>query len=106
MIKVIEWVLSNFPETRDSDKELMIRILDYKDAKLSDRQREIIRGLNFESIRRTRQKIQEAGRFLPSKRISRGRKLKGMIVQQNIPKTKPENVQNLLEQRSILDWGE
>lgn len=91
---------------RDSDHELIIQVLIRKGFAPTKRQLEILRELSFESIRRTRQKLQQAGEFLPSPRVAKQRKLKGMITSQRIVKTKAENIDKLIREQPLpLPWG-
>lgn len=96
---VIERVLRDHPETRSSDKELYIRMFEYYGLFLNDRQKAKFRELPFvlESIRRTRQKFQEAGKYEATEKVKDFRKYKSMEVQQRIPITKPSDIQRILE---------
>jgi hypothetical protein len=81
---LVEEIMKRYPQTRDSDKELIIGVLQASGAGLSERQREILRSINFESIRRYRQKLQEEGKYLPSPEVKAQRKLKAEIIKQSV----------------------
>jgi len=74
----VERILKNYPETRGSDKLLQIKYLNqYQNTNFSQEQiQALLKAPSLESIRRSRQKIQEAGKYLPSSDvILRRRKL-------------------------------
>lgn len=102
---IIEDILRNNPKARDSDSELNIQVLLRMGVYLSDSQIDKLREINFESIRRTRQKLQQQGKYLPSERVARQRRLKSMIIQQNAPTAKPERVEYLInDQPEAIPW--
>lgn len=70
---------------RDSDKEMIIQILQFEGAELTEEQMALIRSFNFESLTRARRKLQEAGEYLPSPEIAKKRRLKGYELQQTAP---------------------
>lgn len=71
---------------RDSDGELIVQFLQlHMGADLNAAQCAIIRSINFESIRRTRAKLQEQGKFWGSPEVMRQRRIKGYEVQQTAP---------------------
>ncbi len=83
--KLVEDILKTHPRTRDSDKDLFIAVLQMLGADLSERQREIMRSVNLESVRRLRQKLQEDGQYLPSVDVAQRRKLKAQLVKDAVP---------------------
>lgn len=95
---------SNRPSTmtgvtpRDSDKEMLIQVLQFSGCKLERDQLNIIRQFNFESLTRARRKLQEAGRFLPSPEVAKKRRLKSYEVEQTAPKETPEGLQRRIEE--------
>lgn len=95
---LVERILQHNLLARSSDNELNIEVLQARGANLSEHQKAIIRDINFESIRRTRQKFQEQGKYPATDRIRRHRKFKGMQVQQMITQTKPEKVEKLIQE--------
>lgn len=70
---------------RDSDKELIIQVLQFEGAGLSAEQMDMMRRFNFESLTRARRKLQEAGEYMPSPEIAKKRRLKGYELQQTAP---------------------
>ena len=84
---------------RDSDKELIVQFLQiHMDAKLNAQQIAIIRSINFESIRRTRAKLQEQGKFWGSPEVMRQRRIKGAEVQQTTPSETAAGVQRRIQE--------
>lgn len=75
--KQVEWVLNEYPDTRDSDKDLILKVMElYYKLDLSYMQKQAIRNApSFESIRRTRQKFQEGGSFKASEEVEDSRKV-------------------------------
>jgi hypothetical protein len=69
----VEYVLANYPETRNNDKKLQVRIL--KTFYGVDRIEDILRPdvPNLESIRRCRQKLQEDGKYKSSDEVAAAR---------------------------------
>ncbi len=79
--KNVEMILRDYPETRNSDKLLILKYWElvdklpmYSMARFKDAF--VLNSTNTESIRRARQLIQEEGHYLPTKKevISRRRK--------------------------------
>jgi len=95
--RVVEMCLRDYPETRDSDRKLLVKVWEHCGLYLSEAQRHKFFGIaSPESIRRTRQKIQESGKYPASDRVKHVRELKSQIVQQNAPITKEiDNILNL-----------
>lgn len=102
---LVKRLLEQYPNTRGSDKELIIGVLQARGANLDEHQRQLLRGISFESITRARRKYQEEGLYLPSEAIQRTRKFKSMSVQQSIPSTKPDSVQELIERNPPNEQG-
>lgn len=101
--KLVEWALREFPETRNSDKELLIRVWNHLGFHLTYQQEQKFRDLpSTESIRRVRQRIQAEGKYVAVDRIRRARKMKGLVMQQNEPIAKPERIYNIIQQRSLF----
>lgn len=82
---------------RDSDKELIIQILQFRGARFSAEQLTLMRRVNFESVTRARRKLQEEGKFLPSPEVAKKRRLKSYEVQQTAPKETAEGLQARIE---------
>lgn len=104
LLPLIEDILENNPRTRDSDKELFIQVMQRRGMELTYRQIDIMRDLNFESIRRTRQKLQEQGKYRASDRVAKQRRIKSYVMQQNAPIAKPERIEKLTQQ--AISWRE
>lgn len=84
---------------RDSDGELIVQFLQiHMGAELTPAQCAIIRGINFESIRRTRAKLQEKGLYWGSPEIMRQRRIKGAEIQQTAPGETPQGLQRRIEE--------
>lgn len=67
---LVKGILRDFPETRDSDKKLYIRVFEHEGLYLTPEQQEIFSRLpSLETFRRTRQKLQEQGYYKPSQRV-------------------------------------
>lgn len=67
-------ILKNNPATRNSDFDLLFAVWKESGVELTTYQTEMIRkSFSPETIRRTRQKIQENGEYLPSERVLNGR---------------------------------
>lgn len=103
--RLIESILRDNPRARDSDRELNIQVMQRMGVNLTLAQIDKLREINFESIRRTRQKLQEQGKYPPSERVAKQRRLKSMILQQNTPTSKPERIERLIdEQPHAVPW--
>lgn len=101
----VEQALRDNLEARSDDRELIIEILQNHGADLTDQQKNLIRALSFETITRVRRKLQQEGQYLATDRVRRARKMKGMIMQQNVPGSTSKRVEAHL-QRVILPWGQ
>lgn len=97
--KVVGYILAHNQLARDSDNELIIECLQLEGANLNEWQKNVIRKLTFESITRCRRKLQEEGKYMPSDPVAKRRRLKSLIVQQNIPTTPGMKVPALIEQQ-------
>ena len=94
----IEHVLTNYPEARDSDRYLILKVWEAYGLYLSESQKDKFMGCpSTESIRRTRQKLQERGKYKASERVSRHRRIKSYVVQQNAPIASPEHLGEIIE---------
>lgn len=89
----IERVLREHPETRSSDKTLILRVWEMYGFGLSEAQKEIFMKLpQAETIRRVRQKLQEQGKYQANDQVKRQRNWKSMVAQQRMPTTKPDKL--------------
>ena len=82
---------------RDSDKELIIQILQFEGAALTEAQMDLMRKFNFESLTRARRKLQEAGEYMPSPEIAKKRRLKGHELEQVAPKETAQGVHRRIQ---------
>lgn len=72
--KLVERVLDLKPEARDNDKLLMLYVWQMQGLHFSKGQIEAFKNASSpESIRRTRQKLQEEGKYLPSEEVEEKR---------------------------------
>jgi hypothetical protein len=101
-------VLAASEAARNSDTELLIIYMQKSGMNLTPTQIETYRNMpSPETIRRTRQKIQEEGHFLPSAKVGRERKLRSYVMRQNIPGAKPDKVEKIIQApqvQELLDW--
>lgn len=104
--KLTERILMSNRMARNSDKVLFLEILDRLGADLTYKQKQILSSFNFESVRRTRQKLQSDGKYLPDQKIALERRMKSYEAQQNMPGTKPENVSRFTEMGHAIPWME
>lgn len=70
---------------RDSDREMVIQILQFSGCNLTAEQMTCMRQFNLESLTRARRKLQEAGNYLPSPEVAKKRRLKSYEIQQTSP---------------------
>lgn len=97
--KEVERVLSAHENARNSDKALILHIMQGYGANLTKQQAEIIRDMpSFETITRIRRILQEQGKYPPSKEVEQHRYEK--FVKYQDPET-------ILESKGIkvLPWG-
>lgn len=96
----IETILSRYPETRDNDMLLMIRVWEQAGHRFPTELREaFISGVmaSPETIRRTRQKVQETGRYRATEATQQARAEK----QQRVV----EEVKPVINKESIFDMA-
>lgn len=84
--KLVEDILEMYPATRSSDAQLIIGVLQMKGANLTVEQRDVIRSVNFESIRRHRQALQADGRFVAVPEVAAMRQTKADEMRDSIRK--------------------
>ncbi len=71
---IVEEVLNDYPETRNSDKTLILAVWEKYGLILNEEQRQIFNKLpSTESIRRTRQKFQEENKYKADHEIIKAR---------------------------------
>lgn len=100
---LVDKLLDKYQNCRDSDSDLMIGVLQALGADLSPVQREIIRSVNFESIRRHRQAVQASGMYPASPEVARKRKQKAEDVRSSIPLADTDLTTRLISQPAV-DW--
>jgi hypothetical protein len=84
---------------RDSDKELLIQYMQrILGMNLNAAQIELIRTVNFESIRRSRQRLQENGKYWGSPEVMQRRRIKSYEIQQVAPKESPAGLQRRIQE--------
>jgi hypothetical protein len=92
--RILEW----YPETRNSDKKLLLRYYDQHGLHLTEEQADIFLSIKSpETIRRTRQKIQESGKYPATENVRRTRAHMSMVIQQNMPSAKPKYMDRLFD---------
>lgn len=96
---LVEKILQTDAWSRDSDKRLILEVLRSLGADLDIAQEDIIMSVSFESIRRTRQKLNEQGKYLGSEAVRKERKMKSYEVQQSIKNT--SDVAELIERKPV-----
>lgn len=90
-------MLQQHERTRNSDSDLQIGVLYMIGFQMTEQQRELFRSVSMESIRRTRQKLQKEGKYLPTDpAVARRRKVKADNVSQNIGQAGPERAHQLI----------
>lgn len=101
----VENILKASTKARNSDRELLVIYMQKAGMGLSDKQILVFKGMpSVETIRRTRQMLQEQGKYLPSKEVEEVRFKKFQNMRQAVGSVDPEAA---LEQRGykVLPWG-
>lgn len=99
--QLVDKILSQSITARNSDKELILRVMEHYGIFLDDTQQARFKKMpSTETFRRIRQKIQEGGKYPADQKIGSERRYKGMRMQQYGPKLKPETIE-----RIIKPWG-
>jgi len=103
----VEYILKNKPDARNSDKKLLIYYMQLKGMQLSeDQMKRFYDMASPETIRRTRQSLQEEGKYPADKEVEQSRYNKFVDMKQNISSTKnPEQYLEGLGYR-VLPYGE
>lgn len=89
---LVEQILSEYPRARYDDKFLQLKVWELQGLTLDLKQMGIFLGKGIsapESIRRTRQKLQECGKYLPVKEVQQARKDKADSFRQTVVKAEP-----------------
>jgi len=105
--QVVELLEENRPSRmtgvtpRDSDKELLIQFMQiHLGMQLTAVQMDLLRTVNFESIRRTRAKLQEQGQYLGSPEVMKKRRIKGLVVADHTPKETADILQRRISENA------
>lgn len=97
---VVESTLAHYEAARSNDRLLLIQVWEAQGFIMTPEQKAKFMELpSAETIRRVRQKIQEEGKYPANEYVRKQRKFKGMQVQQIIPKTKSEKVEEIIQHR-------
>lgn len=102
----VENILKVSQKARNSDLELWLIYAKKSGLSLSKEQEEVLREMpSFETIRRTRQKLQEQGLYPADEEVNEARYKKFKEVRQNIRDVEPDV---LIEPTKyiIKEWGE
>lgn len=71
---LVKMILRDNPETRGDDLKLLLKVWEFQGLKFNEKQKYMFtRVMNPETIRRTRQKIQELGLYRPTPEIYQAR---------------------------------
>lgn len=103
----VEAILRDHKQARNSDKALMAYYMQKSGMNLTKEQLLIFKDMpSMETIRRIRQKLQESGKYEADAPIATERQNKANVIQQNIPKSQPKDVEKHLEARGyvIAPW--
>jgi hypothetical protein len=96
-------LLAYSKDARNSDKELYILYLQRAGMEMTKEQIQLIREMpSFETIRRVRQKVQEAGEYLADEPVRKARDNKSMEMQQNMPKASASRTEQILSNGTKL----
>lgn len=96
---IVERILQDNPQARNSDKVLMFMTWEKLGFYLSESQRAKFLSLpDPQTIGRIRRKLQEQGRFTAANNIKKTRELKSQVIQQNIPSASIDTTERVLEE--------
>lgn len=94
---VVQNLLRDNAKMRNNDRLLILTVWENYGFKLTDEQRQKFWDLpSAETIRRIRQKLQEKGDYPADASVARVRRHRSMVMQQNMPTSKPERIQQLM----------
>lgn len=97
----VENYLRDHRQARNSDRYLIALFLRDSDLGLTKEQIiKLIDFTSFETIRRTRQKIQQGGKYPADGEVKKERNKREQEMQQNMPTAKPERIEQILEDGS------
>lgn len=90
--KTVEDILKAYPDTRGNDKLLILKVWEDYNLILTPYQRQKFMSKELpstETIRRTRQKLQECGRYMPVKEVQVARQQLAEETRNTIMKQEP-----------------
>jgi hypothetical protein len=91
-------VLANSKLARNSDRWAILEVWEEWGLYLDSEQVGLFMSLpSVESIRRTRQKMQEQGLYPADKKVQVERGFKAMSMQQRAPSATPDNISNVID---------
>ena len=105
--QTVESILRDHKQARNSDKALMAYYMQLEGMNLTKEQLLIFKDMpSMETIRRVRQALQADGQFPAESTVATERQRKANVIEQNIPISKPEDVEKHLEARGyvIAPW--
>ena len=103
-MKIIEEVLANDEASRSSHKRLILQMWERMGLYLDEDQAALFFKMpSPETITRTCRKFQEEGKY--QGKNQKDMKFKSLQIQQQIPKTKAEDVPRLFETTAPRYWG-
>lgn len=99
--QIVEWALKHFPDTRNSDEELLIKIWEQQGMHLTQIQKSKLRNGEVSlprSIERCRRILQAKGMYEATDKVQKDRVFKSAQVQQNAPSATPERLTDVVEE--------
>ena len=103
----IQAILDHVPAARNSDTELLLIYMQKSGMDLTPKQIEVFRNMpSPETIRRTRQKIQQVGKYTASPEVKAARDYKAIQTRRTIPFMQPDDVERAFDGRRVLPFGE
>lgn len=99
----VEAILKASKDARNSDTMLQIIYMQKAGMNLTQHQIELFKSLpSMETLRRTRQKIQEGGKYPADKQVKKQRDFKSLQMQQITPKATPKYIEQTLNDGSTV----
>lgn len=98
MKSLVEKALQNYPETRDNDRKLMLVVWWYQNKEYNKNFKEFFLhdAIHPETIRRTRAKFQQEGKYPASKEVDEAKFNKFQQVKRDIVHAHAEETQQIL----------
>ncbi len=96
--RIIEQTLSDYPATRNSDMELVIRVWEMQGLELTPKQLAFFKekAIPAETIGRARRKLQEHGQYLASEEVDKARFEKFVQIKDGIARIGYREVADIL----------